>query len=386
MCYLSTEPRRLESPPTLGQTVPRASLGGGERWRSRGRHLAGRLCAADESVVDVPPKLSARVRVLSSGNARKNDGLDALATALAASRNERLAGVDPEADSEVRRLLSERRGDLVPERTRACNRLHGLLRDLVPGGVPGTLSARRAAHILRGIRPQGSSSRVRRRLASEILRDIRTLDRKITNLNEGIEAEVEASDTTLTEIFGIGPILAAKIMETVGTVVRFPTKAHFASYSGTAPVEASSGPMVRHRLSLAGNRHLNTALHMVAVCQARSDVRGRAYYCKKLAEGKSRKEALPQVAHLRCRLQEPPGRFASAFTQRRLTKRSRELRYGEVRRMPLPRTRVNKGLLPSLIRALLASKAGFAPSHLPHPWEDPEVRTRPYDLAHARLS
>ena len=206
--------------------------------------------------MDVPPKLSARVRVLSSANARKNDGLDALATALAASRNERLAAVDPEAESEVLRLLSERRGDLVAERTRAFNRLHGLLRDLLPGGVPGTLSARRAAHILRGIRPQGSSSRVRRRLASEILRDIRTLDRKIANLNEGIEAEVEASGTTLTEIFGIGPILAAKIMGTVGSVMRFPTKAHFASYSGTAPVEASSGEMVRHRLSLAGNRHL----------------------------------------------------------------------------------------------------------------------------------
>jgi transposase len=57
-------------------------------------------------------------------------------------------------------------------------------------------------------------------------------------------------------------------------------------------VEASSGEVVRPRLSLAGNRHLNNALHMVAVCQARSDVRGRAYYRKKMAVGKSRKEAL----------------------------------------------------------------------------------------------
>jgi hypothetical protein len=104
-----------------------------ERWAERfperrwavenagglGRHLAGRLAAAGESVVDVPPKLSARVRVLSTGNARKNDGLDALATALAASRNGRLAEVDAEAASEVLRLLSERREDLVAERTRA---------------------------------------------------------------------------------------------------------------------------------------------------------------------------------------------------------------------------------------------------------------------------
>jgi transposase len=90
----------------------------------------------------------------------------------------------------------------------------------------------------------------------------------------------------------VGPILAAKIMGAIGNVRRFPTKAHFASYSGTAPVESSSGEVVRHRLSLAGNRRLNNALHMVAICQARSDVRGRAYYRKKIAEGKSRKEAL----------------------------------------------------------------------------------------------
>jgi transposase len=216
-----------------------------------GRHLAVRLAASGESVVDVPPKLSARVRVLSTGNARKNDGVDALATALAASRNERLAAVDPEDSSEALRLLSERREDLVAERTRALNRLHALLRDLLPGGVARSLSADRAARILRGIRPKGASARLRRRLATEVLRDIRTLDRKIADLNERIEAEVEASGTTLTQIFGVGPILAARIIGTVGNVGRFPTKAHFASYAGTAPLEASSGEVVRHRLSMA---------------------------------------------------------------------------------------------------------------------------------------
>ena len=284
----------------------RAGLRSLERWASRfperrwamenarglGRHLAGRLAGSGESVVDVPPKLSARVRVLSTGNTRKNDGLDALATALAASRNERLASVDPEAASEAMRLLSERREDLVAERTRALNRLHALLRNLLPGGVAGKLSAERAARILRGIRPKGASARLRRRLASEILRDVRTLDRKVADLNERIEVEVEASGTTLTEIFGVGPILAARIIGTVGNAARFPSKAHFASYAGTAPLEASSGDVVRHRLSVLGNRKLNYALHMVALCQARSDARGGAYYRKKIAEGKSRKEAL----------------------------------------------------------------------------------------------
>src|SRR3712207_2151127 len=143
----------------------RAGLRSLQRWAKRyperrwavenagglGRHLAGRLAAAGEPVVDVPPKLSAWVRVLLTGNARKNDGLDACATALAASRNGRLTAVDPEAASEVLRLLSERREDLVAERTRALNRLHGLLGDLLPGGVAGTLSAQRAARNLRGI-------------------------------------------------------------------------------------------------------------------------------------------------------------------------------------------------------------------------------------------
>jgi transposase len=217
----------------------RAGLRSLQRWAKRfserrwavenagglGRYLAVRLASSDESVVDVPPKLSARVRVLSSfaGNARKNDGLDALATALAASRNERLAPVDPEDSSGVLRLLSERREDLVAERTRALNRLHSLLRDLLPGGVSGKLSAERAARILRSIRPRSSSSRIRGRLASEVLRDIRTLDRKIADLNGRIEAEVEASGTTLPEIFGVGPILAAKIIGTVGSVAHFPT-------------------------------------------------------------------------------------------------------------------------------------------------------------------
>ena len=74
-----------------------------------------------------------------AGNARNNDGLDALATALAALRNEQLAAVDPEVASEALRLLSERREDLVAERTRALNRLHGLLRDLEsPAGLQGS--------------------------------------------------------------------------------------------------------------------------------------------------------------------------------------------------------------------------------------------------------
>ena len=246
---------------------------------------------------DVPPKLSSRVRVLSTGNARKNDRLDATFTALAALRNDRLSSVQPEdgpeGHAEILRLLTERREDLVfSERTRALNRLHVLLRDLLSDPVKKQLSTDAAAKLLRRARPKHPAGRVRRQLAAEVVRDVRALDRRIAELDERIGVEVEASGTTLTEIFGVGPILAAKIVGMVGDVSRFPSKAHFASYAGVAPIEASSGEVVRHRLSLAGNRRLNQVMHMIAVCQARSDPRGGAYHRKKLAEGKSRREAM----------------------------------------------------------------------------------------------
>ena len=310
-----------------------------ERWAKRfperrwavenagglGRHLAGRLAGSGESVVDVPPKLSARVRVLSSGNARKNDGVDALATALAASRNGRLASVDPEAASEVLRLLSERREDLVAERTRALNRLHGLLRDLLPGGVSGKLSADRAARILRGLRPRGGASvRLRRRLATEVLRDVRTLDRKIADLDGRIEAEVNASGTTLTQIFGVGPILAARILGAVGDVGRFPSRGHFASYSGTAPEarrrrHGAGGGLKRRGgapQALYG-RQPTPQLRPAHDRRMPGQVGGSGWSLlpQETSGGQIPKggSAVPKEAHLRHRLQEPHGGFEGAL-------------------------------------------------------------------------
>ena len=147
--------------------------------------------------------------------------------------------------------------------------------------------------MLRRARAKHPAGQVRRRLASEVVRDVRALDRRIAQLDERIAVEVGASGTTLTKIFGVGPILAAKILGMVGDVSRFPSKAHFASYAGVAPIEASSGEVVGDRLTLAGDRRLNQVMHMIAVCQARSDpMSGGAYHRKKLAEGKSRREAM----------------------------------------------------------------------------------------------
>ena len=103
---------------------------------------------------------------------------------------------------------------------------------------------------------------------------------------------IEASKTTVTEVYGIGPLIAAIIVGRTGDVRRFPTAGHFARHNGTAPIEASSGPTRRHRLNPRGDRQLNHAMHMAAVTQVRHDTPGRAHYLRKQAEGKSRKEAL----------------------------------------------------------------------------------------------
>ena len=100
-----------------------------------------------------------------------------------------------------------------------------------------------------------------------------------------------ASKTTLTELFGVGPIVAATVIGDVDDIARFPTRDHFAAYNGTAPIEVSSGGRKIYRLSRRGNRRLNHAIHMAAVTQIRyRHSPGRAYYDKKLAEGKPAKK------------------------------------------------------------------------------------------------
>jgi transposase len=257
-----------------------------------GRTLAQWLLADGEQVVDVPPKLAARVRLLSTGHGRKTDQADAVSTALAACGPAELHAATLESHATTLRLLSDRRDDLVARRTQVLNRLHALLAELVPGTVPAHLSADRAAALLRGVRPSGGPRRTRRLLAGDLVREVRRLDAEIKSLEAQIGSAVEAARTTLVDLFGIGPILAAKILGRVGDVRRFPSAARFASYCGVAPIEASSGDVVRHRLSRAGDRQLNFALHVMATCQARQHPSGRAYYLRKRAEGHSEKEAL----------------------------------------------------------------------------------------------
>ncbi|MCO1658517.1 IS110 family transposase [Pseudonocardia humida] len=280
----------------VGQLLAWAQRWGPRRWAVEGaaglgRGVAQGLAVAGECVVDVPAQLAARARLLDTGHARKTDAIDAASVAVVAQRSRRLHRVHPEDQSVVLRLLSERRDDLAGERVRVVNRLHALLRDLIPGGARRNLTAEQASALLDGVQAMTAPDAQRQQLAVDLVADLRRLDAALAANTTDIAAAVEAQASTLTQIHGIGPVLAAKIIGQTGVVQRFPTRYHYASYCGTAPIEASSGEQRRHRLSRAGNRQLNRALHLVAVCQIRTKSPGREFYQRKLAESKTAAEA-----------------------------------------------------------------------------------------------
>ena len=252
-----------------------------------GRHVALRLLASGEEVVDVPPKLSARARVFATGQGRKTDATDAHSIALVGTR---MAGLRPVIDDEqlaVLRTLVDRRRSLGEEHTRMVSQLHHLLLELLPGGAKRFLSAAQAKEILASVRPRDVAGKVRRRVAAELVADLeRTYKRKKAADKELTEL-VQATGTGLLDLNGIGPSGAARLLVEVGDITRFPDRGHFASWTGTAPIDASSGDHVRHRLSRAGNRQINRVLHIMATVQLRNPGIGRDYYDRKKADGKT---------------------------------------------------------------------------------------------------
>jgi transposase len=257
-----------------------------------GAPLTARLRADGVEVVDVPAKLAARVRMLSTGHGRKNDDADAVSVGIAALSARRLTSAAIEGTVTALRAIVEHREDLVKTRTQTVNRLHVVLTHLIPAGAPRDLTAERAAELLRGVRPRDAAGKTLRGLAADLITEIRQLDRRIAKAAADIQTAVNASGTTLTELCGIGTLTAGKILGRVGTITRFRSAAAFATYTGTAPIEVSSGDVVRHRLSRAGDRQLNCCLHVMALTQIRQDTPGRTYYLRKRTEGKSHKEAM----------------------------------------------------------------------------------------------
>ena len=257
-----------------------------------GRHIAHRLVHEGETVLDVPAKLSAQVRVFATGNGRKTDPVDAHSAAMVALRTPDLVRVQVDPDLVVLGLLVDRRDELGRARTQTVNRLHRLLLELFPGGAKQFLSARQARALIATIKPRDLVGKTRRRLAVELIGEVETIDKKIKAADKDLTELVTARGCTLMDLHGIGPSGAARLLVDVGDIRRFADRNRFASWNGTAPLDASSGQQQRHRLSRAGNRRINRTLHIMAVVQLRNRTPGRAYFDAKKAAGKTSMEAM----------------------------------------------------------------------------------------------
>jgi transposase len=280
----------------------RAMLAAGRKYPRRrwaiegcngiGRHIAQRLVADGEKVIDVPSKLSAQVRVFATGQGRKTDPIDAHSVAVAALRSTGLREVAADDATVALRLLVDRRDTLGRTRTDLVNRLHVFLLDLIPGGAKKDLSARQARALLSTIEPTDLVGRTRHQLAGELVEEIETIDAKIKAADRQLTQLVKTSGSRVQALHGIGPSGAARLIGDIGDITRFASRGHFAAWNGTAPLDASSGQQRRHRLSRAGNRRINRVLHIMAVVQLRHDTEGRRYYDRRVAEGKTSMEAM----------------------------------------------------------------------------------------------
>src|SRR5690348_10986438 len=256
---------------SLGQQRVRASavqaerlLGWAQPWPERawavegaggiGHLLAQQLLSAGERVLDVPPKLAARVRLLAAGDINKNDPNDARSVAVAALRSPGVREVRQDDHAAVLKVWSKRHQDLAQARTQVACRLHQVLCELIPGGVPGQITAGQAGQILAAITPAGAVAAARWELAAELTEDLRGAGTRIRETRKKTAAAVRAAGTSLTGLFGVGPVIAAAVIGDVRHVSRFPNRDHFAAYNGTAPIEVSSGGRKIYRLSRRGNR------------------------------------------------------------------------------------------------------------------------------------
>jgi transposase len=220
-----------------------AMLAGVRRWPDRiwaiegcrgiGRHLASRLVADGEQVVDVPPKLPARTRVFTAGQGRKTDATGAHCVALAATRMRGLHLVTDDAQLEVLRVLAGRRRALGEDPTRMICQLHRLLAELIPGGAKRSLSAARA--LLARVRPRDPAGQARRRVAAELIAGLERSCRREKAAGKELAAALKATGTTLMTLEGTGPSGAARLLAEAADITRFPDRGHFASWNGTAP-------------------------------------------------------------------------------------------------------------------------------------------------------
>jgi transposase len=227
--------------------------------------------------------------------AGKSDRIDAIAAAKRVLEGENLSTPRRRGIlTAVRALLIARRS-AVGERTRVLNQLQALnatapvdLRERVGEGTGKQLERR-----ILSMRARANAN-VEERVAFAVMRDLAAHSRKLASDAQRYESEltdlIRSLDATLLDEPGIGPISAAKLLACDPT--RFKTEAAFARCNGTAPIPASSGKTVRHRLNRGGDRQANNAIHTIAIIRAKHQPETRAYLERRISEGKTKREAL----------------------------------------------------------------------------------------------
>jgi transposase len=302
---------------------------------------------------------------LASGKSNKNDPNDAKAVAIAALRSPQPKPVQPEDHAAVLRVWAKRNNDLGRLRNKVACRLHSVLCELVAGGIAQEIRAAHATALLDRIDPTSAIERARKELAQELLEDLRRLDEQMAASKKRLATAVAAAGTTLTELYGVGPVVAAMVIGYSGDVARFASKDRYASHTGTAPIEVSSGQRKVHRVSKRGNRQLNHAIHIVAVTQIRQpDTEGRRCFDRKKAEGKTGKEALRA---LKRRVSDAIYRQLQLDAQRAAEAARKPVREGK------------KGAPPKPARPAHTLKTGSSAKPLPDPgprYDNPRPRLR----------
>jgi transposase len=190
------------------------------------------------------------------------------------------------------RLLVDHRDDLVAERTRAINRLRWHLHELDPSWQPPARTLWRPKHLHAiGDRLAGVDGTLAR-LARGLVERCRQLCTEVVAIDKELEVLVGPLAPALLELCGCATITAAKLVGETADVRRFRSRHAYARHDGTAPLPVWSGNRVRHRLSRAGNRQLNAAIHRVAITQAHYHRGARAFLERRRTAGDTKAESL----------------------------------------------------------------------------------------------
>jgi transposase len=261
---------------------------------SWGRHLAAKICADGGQVREVPTRLTGRLRRREGPG--KTDRADARTIARAALHTQLPQPQRPPL-TEALRILTTQREALIHQQVQAANRTRAHLGELNPEHT-ATLPRIRGLHIWQQLNRQqfpATTSPYQQALVETIRQDARQAIQRhheIRHLNHQIHQLIPPAGQALMNIPGIGPVGAATILAHTGDIRRFPTHHHYASWCGTAPLDATSGRQQRHRLNRHGNRTINRTLHTAIITQLARNGPAAHYITKRLAEGKTKTEAI----------------------------------------------------------------------------------------------